>query len=55
MVAKLSISGSSRAVAKGEWLMGENDWKPYYLLDHGMSTQLKGYAEVDLEKKKFNE
>lgn len=55
MVAKLSISGSSRAVAKGEWLMGENDWKPYYLLDHGMSTRLKGYAEVDLEKKKFNE
>lgn len=54
-IAELSISGNSQAVAKGEWQMGENDWKPYYLLDHGMRTQILGHAQFDLEKQKFVE
>ena len=33
--------------------MGENDWAPDYLLDHGMNTEILGSASYNLEQKKF--
>ncbi len=52
---KIKITGHSKAVAKGEWLLGENDWTPSNLLDHGMKTEIRGKASYDLELKKFTE
>ena len=49
----IEISGRSKAIAKGPWLLGENDWTPSYELDHGMSTNLLGYASYNVELNKF--
>ena len=43
------------AVAKGPWLLGENDWTPTHALDHGIQTNLLGTATFDLEMEKFTE
>ncbi|SVB51699.1 uncharacterized protein METZ01_LOCUS204553 [marine metagenome] len=52
---RITTSGHSKAVAKGEWLLGKNDWTPDYLLDHGMETEMLGNASYNLEQKKFTE
>ena len=52
---RIKISGHSKAVAKGEWLLGENDWTPKYLLNHSMKTELLGEANYDLELDRFTE
>ncbi len=54
-IVRIKITGHSKAVAKGEWLLGENDWTPDYLLDHGMETEMLGNASYNLEQKKFTE
>tara|TARA_B100001750_G_scaffold54283_1_gene41293 strand:- start:862 stop:1047 length:186 start_codon:yes stop_codon:yes gene_type:complete len=41
---RFKITGSSSAIAKGEWLLGENDWTPTHLLDHSITTNLLGEA-----------
>ena len=50
---QIKITGNSKAVARGPWLFGENDWTPNYELDHGISTNLLGYATYDLKFEKF--
>ena len=50
---EIKITGNSMAVSKGPWLLGENDWTPSYELDHGMSTNLLGYASYNVELNKF--
>ena len=50
---RIKIRGQSKAVSKGAWLLGENDWAPDYLLDHGMDTEILGSASYNLEQKKF--
>lgn len=50
---QIKISGNSKAVSIGPWLLGENDWTPNYELDHGISTNLLGYATFDLNLEKF--
>jgi len=50
---QIKISGNSKAVSRGPWLLGENDWTPNYELDHGISTNLLGYATYDLNLEKF--
>lgn len=52
---RIKITGSSKAIAKGEWLLGENDWTPTHLLDHSMETNLLGEAIYDLALEKFIE
>ena len=52
---RIKITGSSKAIAKGEWLLGENDWTPTHLLDHSMKTNLLGEATYDLALEKFIE
>jgi len=51
---QIKISGNSKAVSRGVWLLGENDWTPNYELDHGISTNLLGYATYDLNLEKFS-
>lgn len=51
----LKIRGNAKAVAKGPWLLGENDWTPTYPLDHGMTTEILGKATFDLSLNKFTE
>ncbi|MBH30428.1 MAG: hypothetical protein CMG71_00365 [Candidatus Marinimicrobia bacterium] len=51
----MSITGASRAVAHGEWLLGENDWTPNYPLDHGMTSKMLGTATYDLASGSFTE
>ena len=52
---RIKVTGHSKAVAKGEWLLGENDWTPSYPLDHGMKTEILGDASYDLDLEKFTE
>ena len=52
---RIKITGHSKAVAKGEWLLGENDWTPSYPLDHGMKTEILGEASYNLDLEKFTE
>jgi len=54
-IVQVKIKGDSKAVAKGPWLLGENDWTPAHDLDHGMQTNLLGNATYDLELEKFTE
>ena len=46
---QIKISGNSRAVAKGPWLLTENDWPPIHELDHSMQTNLLRNATYDVE------
>ena len=50
---QIKISGNSKAVSKGPWLLGENDWTPNHELNHGISTELLGYASYDLNLQEF--
>ena len=52
---ELKIFGSSEALAKGKWKLGENIWTPKHELDHGISTNILGNALYDTEKKRFIE
>ena len=52
---EIKIEGKSQAVAKGPWLLGENDWTPKHELDHSISTDLMGNAIYDMELEKFTE
>ena len=50
-----SISGNANAVAKGDWLLGDNDWTPSHSLDHRIITQVLGSAIYDKRKSFFVE
>ena len=52
---RIKIRGYSKAVAKGEWLLGKNDWTPTYPLDHSMKTEMLGKATFDLSLNRFME
>ena len=52
---RIKIRGHSKSVAKGEWLLGKNDWTPTYLLDHSMKTEMLGKATFDLSLNRFME
>ena len=52
---QINISGHSWAVAKGPWLLGENDWTPTHELDHGIQTNLLGDATYNLELETFTD
>ena len=52
---RFKITGSSLAIAKGEWLLGENDWTPTHSLNHSMETNLLGEATYNLTLEKFIE
>ena len=52
---RLKISGSTRVVADGPWLMGDIHWKPRQHHAHGVSTRLLGHATYDLERDVFTE
>ena len=54
-ILSFSISGHASAVAKGEWLLGENDWTPNHTLDHGIKTQVLGSATFDKTVNQFTE
>lgn len=49
----LVLQGRTRAAAKGEWLMGENLWKPKLGIPHGMQCGLMGEARFDREQGTF--
>ena len=52
---EIKITGMSKAIAKGPWLLGENDWTPNHDLDHSMETDILGKASYDLSINKFIE
>ena len=52
---RIKIRGHSKAVSKGEWLLGKNDWTPTYPLDHSMKTKILGKATFDLSLNRFME
>jgi hypothetical protein len=52
---QIKITGHSKAVARGQWLLGQNDWTPNYDLNHDMQTNLLGKASYDLGLEKFTE
>lgn len=51
----LRITGNSYAVAKGPWLLGENDWTPTHELDHSISTTLIGNATYNINSRSFTD
>jgi len=52
---QIKITGHSKTVARGQWLLGQNDWTPNYELNHDMQTNLIGKASYDLGLEKFTE
>ena len=52
---QIKITGHSKAVSKGLWLLGENDWTPNYELNHGIETNLLGQGTYNLGLEKFTE
>ncbi len=54
-LVRLRISGVTKAVAEGPWLMGDNDWKPPREIPHSMATRLLGHATYDLGRAVFTE
>ena len=52
---KMNITGSSLAIAKGHWLLGENDWTPNHLLDHSIETNVLGSAVYNFTQEKFTD
>ncbi len=52
---RLRISGVTRAVAEGPWLMGDNGWRPPREFPRRTATQLHGYATYDLARAAFTE
>lgn len=49
----IRIVGETRAIAKGPWLFGDNDWKPSRTYPHSMATRLLGTASFDAKKQAF--
>ncbi|MFL3015107.1 MAG: hypothetical protein ACJZ2B_04835 [Candidatus Neomarinimicrobiota bacterium] len=49
----IEISGRSKAIAKGPWLLGENIWTPAHDLDHEINTSVLGNATFDLRSNEF--
>ena len=49
------ITGNSLAVAKGPWLLGENDWTPSNELDHSIETNILGKAVYNNNEEIFKE
>ena len=54
-VLKLRITGNSLAVAKGPWLLGENDWTPTQELNHRIETNILGSAMYNIKEEKFTD
>ena len=54
-IVDITIKGSSVAKSDGPWLLGDNDWKPKDLLDHGMSSEIFGKATYNLKQNKFTD
>ena len=52
---KLNITGSSLAIAKGPWLLGENDWTPDHILDHSIETNVLGSAIYNIAEENFKD
>ena len=52
---ELEISGESFSVAKGEWLLGANDWTPTHLLDHSIKTKLLGKVTYNFQTETVTE
>ena len=52
---KIKITGSSKAVAKGQWMLGENDWTPNHELDHSIETNMIGNAVYNIDENNFTE
>ena len=52
---KMNITGSSLAIAKGPWLLGENDWTPNHILDHSIETNILGSAVYNFTQEKFTD
>lgn len=52
---EIRIEGHSHAESDGEWLLGDNDWRPRDggSYPRGMDTQLLGYASYDLRDRRF--
>ena len=50
---KISIIGNSLAIAKGPWLLGNNDWTPTHDLDHSIKTNILGNAVFNTKKEIF--
>lgn len=51
----IKITGKSKAIAKGPWLLGENIWTPTHDLDHEIETSVLGNAIYDIKNNKFIE
>ncbi len=51
---QLKIKGDSHAMAKGPWLLGENDWTPTHELDHSISTSIIGNATYNKYENSFS-
>lgn len=51
--AEILFDGSTRAVAKGPWLGGDNYWKPKREWPRRMETEVKGRATYDTAQKRF--
>ncbi len=54
-VVHLEISGVTRAVAKGPWLLGESDWTPPEDYPRTLRTRLLGHARYDEKAGAFTE
>ena len=52
---ELRITGTTLAVAKGPWLLGDNYWKPHTELPHSMSTKIYGNATFDKKRGEFTD
>ena len=52
---ELVLEGASRAVSEGQWLLGENLWKPRRDLAHDIRCRLLGRALWDPEAQRFLE
>lgn len=50
---ELRITGSTHAIAKGPWLMGDNYWKPDSEHAHSIATRVFGTATYDTKKSRF--
>lgn len=51
----LALHGSTLCDADGPWLLGENSWRPFQELPHGLESRLLGQAVFDLDSRTFTE
>lgn len=54
-VIRLRIAGATHAVARGAWIMGDNDWKTSSSQPRGITATLLGYATYDVGSDVFTE